>query len=305
MTKFGFFAGTIFLTVLSCPSVHALPLQTFVSTSGSDANNCGLATPCRFFSGAIPKTAAGGVIVALESGPYGAANVDKALTLMAAPGVHAAMGTAVIGDVVSINAGASDVVVLRNLYVSRLGSSGNGIQVNSVGTLHIEGCTITRFTGGSSFGINIAAGSPQVFINDTFIRDNGAGIFARGAMAIDHCRIENNNSTGFGYGVGVSSGAKVSIRDSIVSGHSLGLSLQFSSGAELDVDNCLVFNNAAAGISIDSVSSAGTVRVSNSTVFNNGIGFKNSIGVFQSRGNNTVRGNGNNTQGTITLISGT
>jgi len=90
-----------------------------------------------------------------------------------------------------------------------------------------------------------------------------------------------------------------------VSGHSLGLSLQFSTGAELDVDNCLVFNNAAAGISIDSVSSAGTVRVSNSTVINNGIGFKNSVGVFQSRGNNTVRGNGNNTQGTITLISGT
>jgi len=199
MTKLRLSLGTMLLTLLCLPVVQALPLRTFVSTTGSDANNCSLAMPCRFFSGAIPKTAAGGVIVALESGTYGAANVDKALTLMAAPGVHAAMGTAVIGDVVSINAGASDVVVLRNLYLSRLGSSGNGIQVNSVGTLHIEGCTITRFTGGSFFGVNIAAGSPQVFINDTFIRDNGAGILARGTMAIDHCRIENNNSTGFGY----------------------------------------------------------------------------------------------------------
>ncbi len=305
MTGLRFSFGTLLLTVLCFPAVQALPLRTFVSTTGSDANDCSLATPCRFFSGAIPKTAAGGVIVALDSGPYGSANVDKGLTLMAAPGIHAAMGRAAIGDVVSINAGASDVVVLRNLYLNRLGSSGNGIQVISVGTLHIEGCTITRFTGGSSFGVNIAAGTPQVFINDSFVRDNGFGIFARGTMAIDHCRIENNNSTGFGYGVGVSSGAKVSIRDSTVSGHSLGLSLQFASGAELDVDSCMVFNNSAAGISIDSLSSAGTVRVSNSTVVKNGIGFNNSVGVFQSRGNNTVRGNGNNTQGTITIISGT
>jgi hypothetical protein len=49
------------------------------------------------------------------------------------------------------------------------------------------------------------------------------------------------------------------------------------------------------------------MRVSNSTATNNfGFGFLNFNveGTFESRGNNTVRGNPTNTSGTITIISG-
>ena len=126
-----------------------------------------------------------------------------------------------------------------------------------------------------------------------------------GQATIDHCQIENNNSTGQGFGVGVNNG-KATISDSVIAGHAIGLSLQEGSSGELNVERCTVSNNSGAGISIQSaLSHNGTVRVSNSTVTNNGVGFENSSGIFQSRGNNMVRGNGQNTVGTITVVSGT
>ena len=54
-----------------------------------------------------------------------------------------------------------------------------------------------------------------------------------------------------------------------------------------------------------SVGTGTVMRVSNSTAVNNGTGFsQGSSAVFESRGNNTVRGNTTNISGTITAIGG-
>src|SRR5687767_15933104 len=96
----------------------ATPTQrTFVSTSGSDANPCTRAEPCRNFAAALPNTLAGGEVVALDSGGYGPFVVDKAVTVAGAPGAHVAV-TAFAGDAVTVNAAASEHVVLRNLYLT-------------------------------------------------------------------------------------------------------------------------------------------------------------------------------------------
>ncbi len=305
MRQLNFALLTVAFLILTAVPASAAFSRTYVSTAGNDANDCSLATPCRFFSGAVPKTLTGGEIVAITDGEYGSVTVNKSLTLMAAPGVHAALGRNVDENVVIVNAGSKGVVVLRNLYIGRVSKGGHGIEVTAAGALHIENCTVARFTGDTGIAINVSSTSVLTFIKDSFIRDNGFGIFARGKMLIDNTRIENNNSTGFGYGVGVSAGAKVTIRNSTVAGHSVGLSLQLSTNAVLTVEDCVVSNNASAGIAIVSLESAGTVRVSNSLVTQNGIGFQNATGVFESRGNNTVRGNTTNTSGTITVFSGT
>lgn len=297
--------GAVACVLILAGSASAAFSRTYVSTAGDDLNDCSLANPCRFFSGAVPKTLTGGEIVALTDGDYGSVTINKSLTLMAAPGVHAALGRNLNENVVTINAGTKGTVVLRNLYISRISQGGHGIEVTAAGSLHIENCTVARFMGDSGIGINVISTTVKTFIKDSFVRDNGFGIFANGKMLIDNTRIENNNSTGFGFGVGVAAGAKVTIRDSTVAGHSVGLSLQFATGAVLTVEDCVITNNSFAGISIDALESAGTVRVSNSLVTQNGKGFNNSIGVFESRGNNTVRGNTTNTSGPITTFSGT
>lgn len=305
MRKLNFALSAVAFLILTAAPASAAFSRTYVSTAGNDLNDCSLASPCRFFSGAVPKTLTGGEIVALTNGDYGSVTVNKSLTLMAAPGVHAALGRNVNENVVTVNAGTKGVVVLRNLYISRISTGGNGIVVTAAGAVHVENCTVARFTGDNGQGITVTSSTVQTFIKDSFIRDNGFGIFASGRMLIDNTRIENNNSTGFGFGLGVSAGAKVTIRGSTVSGHSVGLSLQLSNNAVLTVEDCVIFNNKDAGIAIVSIEPGGTVRVSNSVVTQNGIGFSNNTGVFESRGNNTVRGNTTNTSGPITSYSGT
>ena len=107
-----------FLTMLVLASVsNALPSQTFVSSTGNDANNCTQSTPCRTFAAAVPRTRAKGIITALDSSFYGIVTIDRALTIQAAPGVFAVLEGSKTDDVVTINAGTSDVVALRNLHI--------------------------------------------------------------------------------------------------------------------------------------------------------------------------------------------
>jgi hypothetical protein len=60
--------------------------------------------------------------VVLDSGGYGPVAVTQAFTLVSPPGVHAAI-TSFSSDAISIVAGATDVVVLRGLYLNGLGGS--------------------------------------------------------------------------------------------------------------------------------------------------------------------------------------
>lgn len=68
--------------------------RTFVATTGSDANPCTRVAPCRMFSAALLQTASRGEIVALDSGGYGAVVINEAVTIAAAPGVHASISPA-------------------------------------------------------------------------------------------------------------------------------------------------------------------------------------------------------------------
>src|SRR2546422_3133308 len=94
--------------------------RTFVASSGSDANPCTHDLPCRSFNAAIAATTAGGEVVALDSAGYGPATITGSIALIGAPGIHA--GISVFSGVgIDVNAGSSDKVVLRNLYVNGLG----------------------------------------------------------------------------------------------------------------------------------------------------------------------------------------
>src|SRR5215471_667232 len=101
--------------------------RVFVSGSGSDANPCTLAAPCRSFQQAHNTVLAGGEIVALDAAGYGPLNITKALTVTAI-GIEASItSNSTTPTAITINAGTSDVVTIRGLTLISGFSSGFGM----------------------------------------------------------------------------------------------------------------------------------------------------------------------------------
>jgi hypothetical protein len=279
--------------------------RTFVSNSGSDANDCSELAPCRNWQAALDKTISGGEVVALTSGGFGTISITKSVTITG-EGVHAvARGTNFgNGSAITVDAPGA-TVILRHLYMHNNTTGQFGIAAQNFSVLHIEHCTVNGFYVGISFEPSTADGTParKLFINDSISRNNQFGIFisnfgATGTLVvtIDQTKLENNLMGGFWI-----VGARATISRSVASGNGdFGFKGQFP-GTELNIEECVLSNNTNGIVS----ASDATVRVSNSVVTNNtGAGFLHSGGTFESRGNNTLRGNSPDISGTITPITG-
>src|SRR5436853_4753463 len=96
--------------------------RTWVSGVGDDANPCSRTAPCKTFAGAISKTAAGGEIDALDPGGFGAVTITKAITIDGGGGQVASVLVSGTNGIV-VQAGSSDVVILRNLRLNGLRNS--------------------------------------------------------------------------------------------------------------------------------------------------------------------------------------
>ncbi len=302
----------VFTLALTSLAYAQGPQRTFVSADPGVADNpsCSRTQPCRSFTAAISVVAAGGEVVALTSGGYGAVTITKSVTLTAPTGVYVAI-TAQTGNAITVNAESADglfmgdTVVLRGLTLTGLGGL-SGINVTSVGTLHVEGCIISGFRD-RGIHVNLSAGDSHILIKDTVVRNNEWGIQIQTSAglvraSIDNCRSERNRRDGFlAY-----NNSRVTISRSIASGNDSGFRARSDgSGAptsELNCDECVASNNSA-GFFVDPFTGTATIRVSRSTATNNSTGFGIAgAGVFESLGNNLVRGNGNNASGGITVV---
>lgn len=134
-------AAVFAIAASSASSVFALAQRTFVSVGGNDAFACSVTQPCRTFAHAIGQTAAGGEVVVLDSGGYGAVTIGKAVSIVAPAGIHAAI-TVFSGAGVTVAAGTGDRVVLRGLALETQTAATNGVVFASGGQLEISDCTI-------------------------------------------------------------------------------------------------------------------------------------------------------------------
>jgi hypothetical protein len=274
-------------------NVNALPSATFVSAGGNDANDCTLPTPCRTFDGALPKTATGGVITALDSGTYGAADIDKSITIQAAAGVEAQLVRAtIIGD-------STTEVVLRNLEMFHLHSASNapkiGINFKAGAALHVENCVVSGFpNSGITFNPNLGCtrtGCPKLFLKNVISRNNGTGLRAASAvLSIDNSRFENNKT-----GVELPNQTSGAIRGSVIDGNT-DVGLQAGQAInKINVDSCGITNNGI-GIQSEGLTQVqgfqSLVYVSNSLIAVNQVGLSEVGGRIISLGNNQL---GNNT----------
>jgi hypothetical protein len=162
-------------------STYAQATRTWISGVGDDVNPCSRTAPCKTWAGAISKTAAEGEICALDPGGFGAVTITKSITLTAI-GLEAGILVAATNGI-TINAAATDKIILKGLDIeglSSIGGSLSGVSIIQAGGVLIEDCTINGFQGvaGASSGINIAptVNPVNVIVNNTRITRCNVGI---------------------------------------------------------------------------------------------------------------------------------
>jgi hypothetical protein len=201
--------AALFGCAVTAAPANAQATRTWVSGVGDDANPCSRTAPCKTFAGAISKTAAGGEISVLDPGGFGAVTITKSISIVNDDSGEAgilASGT----NGVTVNAGASDIIILRGLVIDGAppGTPGlNGIRFLAGGALHVEKCLVKNFTAASAGNGNGILFSPSTGVselyvaNSTFINNGsavGVGILVQpsgsgsATASINHVEIQNN-----------------------------------------------------------------------------------------------------------------
>jgi hypothetical protein len=165
--------------------------RTWISGVGDDANPCSRTAPCKTWAGAFAKTAAEGEICALDPGGFGALTITKSITLTAI-GLEAGILVAATNGI-TINAAATDKIILKGIDIeglSSIGGSISGVNIIQAGGVLIEDCTINGFQGlATSSGVEVAptANPVNVIVNNTRITrcNNGISVTPTGALVAD------------------------------------------------------------------------------------------------------------------------
>jgi hypothetical protein len=194
----------VFAVAVPTGPVQAQLARTFVSASGSDANNCGRTTPCRTLQGAHDKTNAGGEINTLDPAGYGTVMITKSISI-----VNDGVGSAGVlvpsgADGITIDAGANGIVNLRGLIIEGAGVGSSGIVLLTAKSLTIQNCVVRNLI---NHGIAIVPSTTSTAtVSDTYVANNGfVGIVVQPTFSADvnalFNRVEVYNSGTHGIGV--------------------------------------------------------------------------------------------------------
>jgi hypothetical protein len=291
--------------VLPGSQAHAQATRTWVSGVGDDANPCSRTAPCKTWAGAISKTSPGGEIDALDPGGFGGLTITKSITLDGGGGQVASVLVAGTNGI-TVAAGSTDVVMLRNLrFQGLLGNGSNssnaglsGISFVSGSVLTVDKCAIYGF---NASGISATtSGTSQLYVSNTYITNapTGISLAATGQLTgvITNTQIFNISSSGI-----ASSGSgspNFAITNSLISSNlttGTGI-LAGTSGTRLNVDASSVsYNSIAFKASV----SGAIIRASNNDVYDNGTNFSISGGSILSTGNNRLVTDGTAPTGSI------
>jgi Right handed beta helix region len=293
----------VFVVCLACSTLaQAQATRTWVSGTGDDANPCSRTAPCKTFAGAISKTAAGGEISVLDPGGFGAVTITKAITLDG-DGTLAGILSATVNGII-VNAGANDVVVIRNISINGVGSGLSGIRFLAGRHLRVENCNISGVT---THGIDMVhagtTGNPAGELtveNTTFDNIGSVAVrmtIAAGGTVAPSANLNNVKITRAGFGFDVLSGVGT-ISNSIVSQVTNQAAVAEGS-ATINAAHTVMTKN---GTGIEALASTSTIRISACQIFNNGTGVKVAASSVSDRfGDSAVFGNTTDVQGTITL----
>jgi hypothetical protein len=273
------------LVVVAAPAANAQATRTWVSGIGDDVNPCSRTAPCKTFAGAISKTAAGGEISALDPGGFGAVTITKSITINGDGTLAGILASLTTG--VTINAGAADRVVLRNLSINGGGNGINGVRFLAGKSVVLDNVTISGFT---TRGISVAlVNNGDVFVRNSHITKCGVGVFASTTVGLARVTIENSSIVGnTTNGIEGSTTSRINVSNSVISGNGTNGVLANSATTRIALTTCQVsFNVTGINASV-----AGSItRLSDNDIFNNDTGVDIIGGAIETAGNNRIVGN--------------
>jgi hypothetical protein len=133
---------------LSPTPAQATATKTWVASNGTNNATCGRTTPCDTFQHAHDATTAKGEINCVDAGDYGPVSITKSISIVC-DNTQAGINSANIigaGNAITIGTATSDVVTLRGLDLDGNGVAAFGINLFTVGTLHVHNVRIRGFT---------------------------------------------------------------------------------------------------------------------------------------------------------------
>jgi nitrous oxidase accessory protein NosD len=312
-------SSLLLLGALAAAPAHASVSRTFVASTGADSNtavNCGPTAPCRTFNAALSVTSVGGEVVVLDSAGYGPApiTITQAVSIIAPAGVYAGVSVPTSTNGIVVNAPSNATVILRGLTLNGQGTA-NGVVITAGASVTVDHCLINGFSSGSlatpvtGAGIYVK-GVASVDVVDTTVSNSYYGIWidANTNVAIERTQILGSRFLGILLMPTTSNTTEsVFVADSRVShsafagilayGNYSGFSATGNT-ATMQVIHTEVVSSATYGIGADG--GATLTAAQNIVVGNNGPGWLNPGGTFDSVGNNTLIGNVSPSSGTIT-----
>lgn len=290
-----FLAGA--LCALSVPAL-AGPIMVFVSGRGADGAGCGTVTsPCRTMQVAHDRVDAGGYIVALDPADFGKVAIMKSVNisnesvgaaLLRAPGP----GTCGVGVF-----GQETVVRLRGLTIEGNGLSTSGICFNAGKRIEIADSVVRNAT---NQGVTMAAfATPSFAIFNTTFTDNGSTgvLFSVLSGYAKGLRFINNSRGGMTFQEpGRPFPSPIVIEDSLIA-NDPGKSAPAAIGIRADNIPLVLRNTTVRGFPIGVDSGWALIRLSRSILTGNAVAARGAI--FESSGDNVIRGNVDDTLGVI------
>lgn len=287
------------IALLASASAFGQLSRTWVSGLGDDANTCSRTSPCRTFAGAIAKTAANGVILALDPGAYGAVTIAKSITIDGQAQQASIFASGTTGIIVN---GAGIVVNLRNISIDgEFTTAGSGIRILNAAAVNIDSCAITNFTGTGTVGrgvsIETAGANVRVTVSNCTLYNMGnvgiASVPTAGnvVLTVDGTRIFRGASSA----IDVRNLTKATISYCNLSNHPTGAGVVLEqSTAEAMISNTVLSNNQF-GVLNGVAGGTPTTRLYACTITGNtSQGLSIPSGSVLTHGNNAIRGNTGN-----------
>jgi len=261
------------LTVQWTSKAGAQAINTYVSASGSDANNCDTpAAACRSFFGALSKTADGGTVQCLDAGFFQSVTITISVT------IDCFAGGASNTQRVVINA-PGKTVILRNIGINALNNTFSPIAIQAAANVYIENALVGG-SAGPAIRDQRAGPGKLVISNSSIVSNPGVGILVAPSSGIIGVELDNVHSNYNLYGLYVATGGRVMIKNSVFTGNSTA-GIQADAGAVVTVNSTqLSFNS----IGVSAAASA-TVTLNSSSIDSNSTAISNS----KSPGSNTAQ----------------
>lgn len=303
--SFSVFALAFTLAIASATQAQAT--RTWVSGVGSDSNPCSRTAPCRTFSGAFANTAVNGEISVIDQGSYGTVTITKSITIDGT-GTFAGILSSAASAAITINitdaADAKKTVRLRGLSINGSGGSAGpntglrGIRVQSALAVHVEDCVIDAVSQ-DGIEVNITTAMvTELHVRNTVIRNcvsDGVSLTATNASGLVLATFDNTQLSNNGTGLNANQRSRTSMRNCTVTANATnGVTVGGTVDTEVKiVESTLSYNPSAVLVNL------GIARVAQSLITGNTNGLNNVGGTIETYQNNQLRGNTNNTVGSV------